>query len=56
MDCYVANEPPNFPERYFNYYQYCLDNNIIRIGWPDVGDLSKKGYKVNALSNCYDLQ
>ncbi len=54
IDCYVPNEPPNFPTTYFNYYQYCLDNNIIRIGWPDVGDILA-GAKYGVLANCYDL-
>lgn len=54
IDCCVNGEPPVFPETYFNYCQYCLDNNIIRIGWPDVGDILS-GNKVNTLANCYDL-
>ncbi len=53
-NCYVEGEPPTFPTTYFNYYQYCLDNKIIRIGWPDVGDLSV-GNKANALTNCYNI-
>ena len=52
QNCYVKNEPPFYPANYFNYYQYCLDNNIVRIGWPDVGDLLI-GNKANALANCY---
>ena len=51
--CYVRGELPNFPNTYFNYYQFCLDNNIIRIGWPDVGDILA-GNKTKALANCYD--
>ena len=52
--CYVKGEPPHFPATYFNYYQYCLDNNIVRIGWPDVGDIIA-GNKTKALKNCYDM-
>ena len=52
-DCYVHGEPPNYPGTYYNYYNYCLDNNIVRIGWPDVGDILA-GNKTNALAKCYD--
>ncbi len=53
-NCYVPNEPPIFPATFFNYCQYCLDKNIVRIGWPDVGDMLIVA-KSGALSNCYDL-
>jgi hypothetical protein len=52
--CYVQGEPPRFPVTYFNYYRYCLNNKIVRIGWPDVGDILA-GNKVGALATCYDL-
>ena len=53
-NCYIVGEPPNYPNKKFNYYRYCLEKSIIRIGWPDVGDLLI-GNRANALSNCYDL-
>ncbi|OGW52587.1 MAG: hypothetical protein A2Y81_13400 [Nitrospirae bacterium RBG_13_43_8] len=54
-NCYVEGEPPEYPNTYFNYYQFCLDNNIVRIGYPDIGDLLI-GNKANALTtNCHDL-
>ena len=31
---YVEGEPPKFPKTYFNYLDYCIENNVIRIGWP----------------------
>ena len=39
-DLYIAGEPPIYPNTYFNAVGYCLNNNIIRIGWPATGDLS----------------
>jgi len=39
----------------YNYYDYCLRNGFIRIGWPDVGDLIK-GNRSGALSNFYSLE
>jgi len=53
-NCYVPNEPPVYPATFFNYYQYCLDNNVVRIGWPDVGDM-RIGGNPGALSKCYTL-
>ena len=53
-EAYVVNEPPKFPETKYNYAKFCLKNNIIRIGWPDVGDIIK-GNKVGALANAYSL-
>src|SRR4051794_32227724 len=41
-ECYVEDEPPRWPVTYFNYAAYCLANDIIRIGWPQAGDLSKQ--------------
>ena len=55
LDAYVKNEPPKFPKNYFNYYEYCLNNNFIRIGWPDVGDIVK-GNRIGALANLYSLE
>jgi hypothetical protein len=51
---FVENEPPAFPDKKYNYYEYCLKNNFVRIGWPDVGDL-KKGGKSGALAQAYSL-
>ena len=51
---YVEGEPLKFPNTYFNYLAYCLENNVIRIGWPDVGDLVTGGKK-GALASGYDL-
>jgi hypothetical protein len=55
QDAYVHNEPPKYPKTYFNYYEYCLKNNFIRIGWPDVGDLTKEG-RLGALANLYSIE
>jgi len=52
---YVPKEPPAYPMTYYNYYEYCLRNQFIRIGWPDVGDLLKGG-RVGALANLYTLE
>jgi hypothetical protein len=38
-DCYVPGEPPAFPQTRFDYVQYCLGYDLIRIGWPGAGDL-----------------
>lgn len=49
--CYIAGEPKG---EMFDYFQYCLDNNIVRIGWPAVGDLTKQN-DINAISDCYNF-
>lgn len=54
-EAYVHNEPPKYPKTYYNYYEYCLKNDFIRIGWPDVGDLTKGG-RSGALANFYSLE
>jgi len=54
-DAYVQNEPPTYPKAYYNYYEYCLKNGVIRIGWPDVGDLTKGG-RIGALAHTYSLE
>jgi len=51
--CYVKNEPPQWPERFFNYADYCFTNNIIRIGWPGTGDLAQQA-DVPIRTPCYD--
>lgn len=53
VNCFVANEPPRYPATYFNYVADCLAKNFVRIGWPDVGDLTTRN-KTGALANCYD--
>ena len=49
--CYVPSEPR---PAYYNYVQYCLRHGLIRIGWPDIGDL-RGPPKTGALGRCYDL-
>jgi len=53
-ESYVPGEPPIFPARRFNYVDYCLRENIVRIGWPDTGDLGASP-KTGALVRAYDL-
>ena len=50
---YVPDEPPAYPKTRFNYLKFCLDHEIVRIGWPDTGDLSANG--ANKLAHGYDL-
>src|SRR5690349_16286178 len=52
--CFVPGEPPGHPVKGFNYLRYCLTNGIIRIGWPDTGDLSAAS-KTGSLADCYRL-
>jgi hypothetical protein len=37
--CYIEGEPPLYPDTFINYLHHCFVHNIIRIGWPGVGDL-----------------
>lgn len=54
-ECFVANEPIEFKGNgYSNYLGYCFANNIVRMGWPDVGDL-RAGNRLGARANCYNL-
>ena len=53
-DAYVPREPPLYPAKSFNYVHYCLEQSVIRIGWPDTGDL-RGPQKSGALANAYDL-
>jgi hypothetical protein len=53
-EAYVTGEPPTFPKRRFNYVAYCLRVNVVRIGWPDTGDL-RASSKTGALARAYDL-
>lgn len=50
---YVEGEPPVYPSRHFNYLEYCFRNRIVRIGWPDTGDLTANG--AGKLARGYDL-
>ena len=52
-DCFVPEEPPTYPKTALNYFRKCLDENFVRIGWPDVGDLNARDGQ-GALVNCYD--
>jgi|SRR5437868_13306758 len=38
-DCYRPGEPPAYPEVAYNYVDYCLRLDLVRMGWPAVGDL-----------------
>lgn len=50
--CYVPGEPPKHPDNYYNGLAYCFAKNIVRLGWPDVGDLRSKDGR-GALAQCY---
>ena len=49
--CYVPSEPK---PAFYSYVGYCLRQGVIRIGWPDTGDL-RAAPKAGALGQCYDL-
>ena len=51
-ECYIAGEPK---EPFFSYQEYCIKNNIVRIGWPATGDLLSKNYN-HGLEECYTLE
>lgn len=51
--CFVAGEPPTYPTTSFDYLQYCFANDVVRIGWPDTGDLATGNGK---MARCYTLQ
>ena len=53
--CFVPGEPPAFPSTFFNYLKFCFERNIVRIGWPDTGDLLAPTPGEGALANCYSL-
>jgi hypothetical protein len=50
---FVDGEPPNYPNTYYNFLSSCFAKNIVRIGWPNVGDLQSPG--VGALPTGYKL-
>lgn len=45
---YVQGEPPNYPERRYNYRETCLEGGFARIGWPAAGDLRQLGWRTRA--------
>lgn len=51
-DCYMPGEQPRYPDTFFNGIGYCLRHNIIRIGWPNVGDLRSANPR-GPLPSCY---
>jgi len=51
-DCYVRNEPPQWPETFFNYADLCLSRGFIRIGWPGTGDL-RQFEQIPLRTRCY---
>jgi hypothetical protein len=51
-DCFVPGEPPAFPQTRFDYVQYCLGYDVIRIGWPGTGDL-RRAADVPESTPCY---
>ena len=51
-DSYVPGEPPLHPKKKFNYLGFCFKHDIVRIGWPDTGDVSANG--ANKLARGYD--
>lgn len=54
-DCYIGDEEASFLRKgYSNYLSYCFENNIVRFGWPNVGDLSKNT-PMGVKRNCYSL-
>ena len=50
--CYVAGEPPAFPQTKYDYAEYCLRYDLVRVGWPGAGDL-RKGDDVPEAAPCY---
>jgi hypothetical protein len=46
----VQGEPPNYPDREFNYRDICLREGFARYGMPGAGDLRKPGWKRQAKS------
>jgi hypothetical protein len=55
-ECFVEVEQASFKRPgYSNYINYCFENSILRMGWPDVGDLRSKD-RAGAKSDCYTLE
>jgi hypothetical protein len=53
--CYVRNEPPTWPETFFNYVELCLNRGFVRIGWPASGDL-RRLQQIPDRTPCYSLE
>ena len=51
-DCFVRGEPPAYPETAYDYVEYCLRYDLVRVGWPGTGDL-RKGADVPEGTACY---
>jgi hypothetical protein len=49
---YVRDEPPTYPKTYFNHADRCLELGIIRIGWPNSGDLRRSPMQ-SPLARCH---
>jgi hypothetical protein len=45
---FIRGEPPNYPERRFNYRQECLDGGFARVGLPAAGDLREHDWRRKA--------
>ena len=52
---YVAGEPSHGKGGYINYCHWCLSNGLVRIGWPDTGDL-RSGNRDGKRANCYTYE
>ncbi len=48
---FVPGEPPQFPERAFNYRDECLCKGFARVGWPAAGDLRHADWRARAETN-----
>jgi hypothetical protein len=47
---YIPAEPPEFPDREFNYRDECLCKGFARVGWPAAGDLRRSEWRSRALA------
>jgi len=47
---FVPGEPPNYPNREFNYRDTCLREGFARHGTPGAGDLRRLGWRERARS------
>jgi hypothetical protein len=52
VDCYVEGEPPVYPATAYDYAEYCLRYDVVRLGWPGAGDL-RRGEDVPDATPCY---
>ena len=51
-DCYMEGEPPVYPATAYDYVEYCLRYDVVRLGWPGAGDL-RRGVDVPETTTCY---